>query len=295
MKKLELRGVIPPVVTPFKYDKKQSVDEESLRETLEFLIENGVHGVVMCAAVGEGLYLSPDERRKVVGVSVDKVDGKVPVIATIWNAGTSDALKTAKEMKEIGAEAILAFAPYLHHPSDKGIFEHFRTLAEDADIAVVMYNNPRFCGYNINPEVIAKLAKIDNVTGIKETTHDLMNIVETIRLCKEDMAVIAGAFDLFLPMLYLGGAGCITGYINCLPRLHVNLFESFEKGDFKKAIETYYKILPLFKLGANPANVKEVLNMLGRDAGPPRMPLLPPEKEHKEDLRQALNGVLRGR
>ena len=288
---LNLKGIIPPVVTPFASKQGSGINEESLRKLLRFLLEEGVHGVFVCGGVGEGLLLHPEECEKVVRISVDEVNGKVPVLACVWDSSTDKALNTIKHLADYGADVALVIAPYYYRFSEDDIYEHFKTLGQEAEIPIMIYDLTRFCGYDVSPQVLLKLTEIDNIVGIKESVNDLKFIAETIHLCGNKLSIFAGAFDIFLPTLIFGGHGCITGWINCLPKLHVDLFESFQKGDLQKASELFYKIMPIWKFGANPVMVKEALNILGFSVGHPRRPSRPIKEEERMKLRKVLSDL----
>lgn len=287
--RFELKGVIPPIVTPFESGNERRIDEQSLRRLIRFLMDNGVHGIFVCGGVGEGLFLRSHERKRVTEITVDEVNGHLPVIAGVWEPCTDTALDAMKQIEDIGADAVMVIAPYYYRLSDNEVLGHFKTLGQNSRVPVMIYNLTRFCGYEVKENVLKGLADIENIVGIKESTHDLKVIAENIKLCGRKLSVFAGGFEIFLPTLMLGGDGCITGFMNCIPRLHVELFESFERGDLRKSVELFYKIMPLWTLGANPAMVKEALNVLGFSIGHPRQPLYPVNEESRQRLREVLS------
>jgi 4-hydroxy-tetrahydrodipicolinate synthase len=288
---MKLKGIMPPVVTPFQDNTDQDVDVPRLRELTDFLLGEGVHGLVVCAGNGEGVHLSLEEKRKVTEVSVDRANGKVPVIVGVFATATALAVGEAKQAKDAGADAVLVTLPYYFHHSDEGLFQHFKSIAEKADIPVVIYNLRFFSGYDIEPRVVARLADVDNIVGIKLTTDNLWQIAEILRLCGDKMAVFAGNFDIMLHTMELGGKGCITGFINCLPALHIQLYEYLEQRDMKKATELYNRILPFWRIGPNAAKTKAVLNILGHKVGIPRRPLLPATADEQTRIREGLKAL----
>jgi 4-hydroxy-tetrahydrodipicolinate synthase len=285
---MKLEGMIPPVITPFKSNANQDLDIESLKNFGNFLLSEGVHGLVICAGNGEGVHLSPQERNEIVKVCVDIANSKVPVIVGVFSTATKHAINDVKQVKDYGADAALVALPYYFHHSDEGLYQHYKLLAEKADIPILIYNLRFFSGYDIQPKIVAKLADLDNIVGIKETTPNIWHIAEILRLCGNEFSVFAGNFDILLHTMLLGGKGCITGFINCLPSLHVELYDLLKKGDITNAIELYNKILPFWRLGPGAVRVKAALNLMGHQVGDPRKPLLPASMEDEVKLKEEL-------
>lgn len=288
MKKLVLKGIVTPLVTPFTTDASQEVNESVLREIIDFQLEGGVHALFVCGANGEGVYLSPDEIKKVTEVTVDQVNGKVPVITGVQPPDTRTAVALAKDAKECGGDGVAVLTPHYYPPTNEGLIEHYQQVAENADIPIMIYSLPRYSGYDPSPEVISDLANIENIVALKDCSHDIVKLAEEIELCKDRITILYGGFPLFLPILALGGHGCITGFENVLPRMHVDLFDAFQRGNFERARELYFQILPIVRIGPNPTNVKAALNILGFNVGFPRKPLLPAQSEKIKKLTKIL-------
>jgi 4-hydroxy-tetrahydrodipicolinate synthase len=288
MNKLNLEGIITPIVTPFSSDSSKSLNEPVFREIIDYQLDGGVHGIFTCGANGEGSYLSSQEFETATKVAVDHVQGKVPIITGVQPPDTRTAINLARLAKSVGADAIVILTPHYYHPTKEGIIGHYQQVAHAVDIPIMIYNLPRYAGYDLSPEVVSELANIENVVSIKDCSHDVMKIAEEIRLCRDRISIMYGGFPFFLPILAMGGHGCITGFSNVLPRMHVDLLNAFKVGDLDKAREIYYDILPLVRIGPNPVNVKAALELLGFEVGTPRQPLLPAESSTKKQLKSIL-------
>ena len=290
--KLVARGVFVPMITPFKED--QDIDEEAFRSVIDFLVESGVNGVIPCGSTGEYVMMSQDEHKKAVKIAVDQVNGKIPVIAGAGNPGTKNALALAEYAKDIGADGILAIAPYYHTPTDEGLLEHFRTLAEDGDIPTILYNLPRVTAYDINPALASRLSEIRNFVGIKDSTWNFGHTMDLVRYARDKIAIITGYSEYLLPALVVGCQGGIMTAANVAPKLHVELYNAFKDGNLKKAIELHHKLLPLSRFmfaESNPLVPKKALDLLGVKGGFCRRPLRTITKTTEDQLRKILTDL----
>jgi len=289
---LEIRGIIPAMVTPLKKD--ESLDEDGLRQVIDYLIDAGVHGVFCCGSQGEVYALSDEERRRVIKITVDETNQRVPVYAGTGEVTTKKAIRLTEYAKDIGADAASIATPYFIKPSSNELYTHYRRIAEAVDIPIVLYNNPERTGVNLDASVVSKLAKTDNIVGIKDSSGDLALTAEYIRLTPEDFAIIAGRDSLILATLLYGGKAAIAATANVIPRLVVEIYESFIKGDLKRAKEAQYSLLPLrsaFSLGTFPVVIKEAMAMIGKPGGPAKSPVGPLSEENREKLRSALKDL----
>ena len=284
-------GVIPALITPFKDDG--SLDEEGVKTNVEFLVEQGVDAVVPCGSTGESATLSHEEHVRVIELAVDA--SKVPVIAGTGSNNTAEAIDLTKKAEDIGADAAMVICPYYNKPSDKGLVEHFTKIAESTDLPIILYNVPGRTAKNIPPEVVAKLAKIDNIVGIKEASGDLVQMAEIIRMTQDDDFVLLSGDDaLTLPILSIGGRGVISVAANVAPKLMKDLVDSYMNGDLEGAKATHYRLMPLFKalfIDTNPIPVKKACELIGMAAGKPRLPLVELSDEKTEILKNVMKNL----
>jgi 4-hydroxy-tetrahydrodipicolinate synthase len=287
-------GVYPAIITPFTRGDRPDLDLEGLRENVKWLVEQGVHGIVPCGSTGESATMSHKEHEKVVEETVDVVNGKVPVLAGTGSNNTEEALLLTKAAKNIGADGVLVISPYYNKPNRSGLIKHYTKIA-NLDIPVVMYNVPGRTGQDLNdlkPSLVAELAKHPNIVGIKEASGKLdrmWQIIEETR--NESFRVISGDDNLTLPLLQLGGAGVISVAANVEPKLMVDMYEAFKKGNLARAREIHLKLGPLFKdlfIDTNPIPVKKAVALRGMPAGPVRLPLDDLDAEKTEILKKTL-------
>jgi 4-hydroxy-tetrahydrodipicolinate synthase len=288
-------GVLPAVVTPFK---NGAVDEESLRQLIEFHIENGVHGIVPCGTTGESATLSHEEHERVVEITVDQVKGRVPVVAGTGSNNTAEAIRLTAHAKKAGADGVLMISPYYNKPTQEGIYQHYKKIAEEVPIPIVIYNIPGRTASNIEPSTFARLAEIDTIVGVKEASGSMKQITEIIRLFGDKLTVVSGEDFLTYPLMSVGGKGVICVVANIVPRDMADLCNLLLAGDFEKSRELYYRLLPLCHAmfyETNPAPVKVALEMMGKiSSGEVRLPLAPMSDVNKGKLRKDLEayGVL---
>jgi len=293
MKKLVLEGIMPPHITPMKHDGE--IDESSLRECVRFWIESGVHGLVPCGSNGEAPYLSREERKKVIEIVVEEANGKIPVIAGTGCMSTKETIALTKDAEDVGATAALIVTPFYFRLSNREIIEHFKEISESVDIPIVLYNVPKFTGVNLEPSVIAQLAELDQVIGVKDSSGSIWQIAEIIRLAGNKLSVLAGTGDVIFPTLMLGGRGAIVAIANVAPKICVNLYEAVKSGQYSKAKELQLKLLPLNEVLTKKYGVtavKEALNIIGKPAGYPRKPLLSLEDQSRAEIWAVLKNLM---
>ncbi len=274
-------GIYVAIPTPFKNGK---VDTEALKNHIEFLIENGVDGIVPCGTTGESATLSYEEHEEVIALTIEQARGRVKVIAGTGSNSTSEAIRLTKFAEEVKADGALLITPYYNKPNQEGLYRHFKAVAEAVSIPIVLYNVPGRTGVNMLPETVARLSEIDNIVAIKEATGSTNVATEIINLCGDKMEVLSGDDLTFFPLLSVGAKGVISVTANVIPEKMVEMYKSFTSGDFKRASETHREIYPLTKvlfIDTNPIPVKTALAMMGRMEKEFRLPLCPttPEKE----------------
>ncbi|OPY36725.1 MAG: 4-hydroxy-tetrahydrodipicolinate synthase [Methanoregula sp. PtaU1.Bin051] len=269
-------GVLPAIITPFSRNSSQSLDTRGLVENLEYLISEGIDGVVPCGSTGESATLSFEEHEKVIELTVDTVNGRIPVVAGTGSNNTAEAVRLTKAAKDLGADGVLVISPYYNKPNKAGLIKHYTKLAE-IGIPVIMYNVPGRTGQNLEPDLVAELAKHPGIVGIKEASGNISQISRIIEDTQdEDFVVISGDDNMTLPIMALGGAGVISVAANIVPKRMVAMSDALRRGDLKKALEIHYELSPLFRamfIDTNPIPVKKAVELCGMAAGPVRLPL----------------------
>lgn len=283
------KGSIVAIITPFKDGK---VDEKRLRDLIEFHIKNGTSGIVPCGTTGESATLSFEEHDRVIEITIEQARKRIPVIAGTGSNSTSEAIILTKHAAKVGADASLQVAPYYNRPTQKGLYEHFRKIAESVDIPIILYNIPSRTGVNIEPETMAKLASdCKNIVGVKEASGNLEQMSRIKQLCGQNFDLISGDDSLTLPLLSIGGTGVISVVANIVPTDVADLVNEFQKGNIKRAREIHYKLLPLIKamfIETNPIPVKTAMGLLRYCESDLRLPLCAMSLENLEKLKKAL-------
>jgi 4-hydroxy-tetrahydrodipicolinate synthase len=290
-------GVLPAIITPFQRNQAADLDESGLRDNIEFLVSQGIHGIVPCGSTGESATLSFDEHEKVIEITIETVKGKIPVLAGTGSNNTAEAVRLTRAAKDAGADGVLVISPYYNKPNRSGLIKHYTKLA-DIDIPVVMYNVPGRTGQNMEPDLVAELAKHENIVGIKEASGNISQISQIIEMTlDEDFGVISGDDNMTLPIMALGGSGVISVAANVAPARMVAMNDAFCEGDLQVALDLHYELSPLFRamfIDTNPIPVKRAVELMGRAGGPVRLPLdeLSPEKTSKLKVELKKCGVI---
>ena len=282
------RGAIVAIVTPFKNDQ---VDERALRELIEFQISNGTDGIVPCGTTGESATLSHEEHDRVIEITIDAVKKRVPVIAGTGSNNTTEALRLTKHAYEAGADGALIVCPYYNRPTQEGLYQHFRTIAESVPIPILPYNIPGRTGVNLMPEIVAKLAKIKNIVGIKEASGSITQMSDIINICGNDFAVLSGDDIFTLPLMAMGGAGVISTVSNVAPADMAGLVDAFAAGDMARAKSLHHKMSALIDalfIEVNPIPVKAALALMGKIKYEYRLPLCKMAEANFEKLRKIM-------
>ncbi len=287
-------GIYVAIPTPFRSGK---VDELALRKHIDFLIENGVDGIVPCGTTGESATLSYEEHEQVINVTIEHVNKRVKVIAGTGSNSTSEAIRLTEFAKRAGADGALLITPYYNKPNQEGLYLHFKKIAESVDIPIVLYNVPGRTGVNMLPETVARLSEIENIVAIKEATGNPNVASEIISLSNGKITVLSGDDLTFLPLLSVGARGVISVTANVIPDKMKNMFISFVSGDTEEAEKLHREIYPISKvlfIDTNPIPVKTALWMMGRMEKEFRLPLCPtsPEKEKKIEETLKAGGII---
>jgi 4-hydroxy-tetrahydrodipicolinate synthase len=282
MQNFQLRGIIAAIVTPFRTNFE--LDTDGVKQLVEHLAKAGVHGIMTTGGNGEFPHLLPEERKKVLEMAIEAPHGGASIIACTSACSTKETLILTAHAKDVGADAAIITPPYYFKLPDESIYRHYKTVAEEVRIPLVIYNNPEYTGNNISPSLMEKLSKIRGIIGLKQSNYDLSQAIEIIRLIGNKTAVLTGIDSQLYPTLCVGGKGIFSTAACVVPKEMVELYEAYMKGNHTKALQIHNKLQLINRfLEYDPGYVtpcKEMLNLLGLPAGPvrPPMPLLPDNK-----------------
>lgn len=282
------KGSMVALVTPFKEGK---IDEKALKALVEFHVKNRTSALVPCGTTGESATLSYAEHDKVIELSIEYAKGRIPVIAGTGSNSTDEAIMLTKHAEKSGAKGSLQVSPYYNRPTQKGLYLHFKAIAESVNIPLILYNIASRTGVNIEPETFARLAQVKNIIGVKEASGSLEQMARIRSLCPKDFLLISGDDALTLPVMSIGGVGIISVVANIIPKDVADMCDAFEKGNIARAQELHYKMLPLVKamfIETNPIPVKTAMGLMGLCDGAMRLPLCDMLPENKEKLLKAM-------
>jgi 4-hydroxy-tetrahydrodipicolinate synthase len=284
-------GIMTALVTPFR---DGAVDETALRALIERQIEAEVTGVVPCGSTGESATLSHLEHQRVVEITVEAVAGRIAVVAGTGSNSTREAIELTSHARDAGADGALLLSPYYNKPTQDGIYRHYSEISSACGFPLIVYNIPGRTASNIAPETLARIAQLEHVVGVKESCGNLDQIAHVVAQCPADFVVLSGDDDLTLPLLSVGGKGCISTTANVVPRRMRALYDAWSAGDAKRAREIHFQLLPLFDVlfcETNPIPVKAALELLGWIDGEIRLPLTPLTQPNRERLRVVLKDL----
>lgn len=284
-------GSFVALVTPFQDGK---VDVGRLEALVEHHVQSGTHGLVPCGTTGESATLSHEEHDLVIRTVVKSADGRIPVLAGTGSNSTTEAIRLTRFAQEAGADGALLITPYYNKPTQAGLAEHYRRVATETDIPLILYNVPSRTGVNMLPSTVVALADAPNIVGIKEASGSVDQTVEILR--ESDLVVLSGDDALTLPLMCVGAKGVISVAANVVPSMMVDLVDLATAGDYQGARELHYRLYPLFRMlfvETNPIPVKAALAMQGRVGDELRLPLLPISEEHRRELAEVMEEVIR--
>jgi 4-hydroxy-tetrahydrodipicolinate synthase len=283
---MKLFGCGTALVTPFRADG--SIDERALRALVEWQIASGVHFLVPCGTTGETPALTHEEWLRVIDITIETADGRVPIVAGATSNSTSEAVQRAKTVAgRRGVDAILTASPYYNKPTQEGQYQHFKAIADAVDKPLVLYNVPGRTAANIEPATLARLAKIPNIAAVKEASGSMTQIAEALNIVPEDFLVLSGDDAITLPVISLGGRGIISVASNVIPAEISRMSQAALDNDWTAARKLHRKCLPLMQalfLESNPMPVKCVLAMMGRIEEHYRLPMVPVKPETRSRL-----------
>ena len=281
-------GALTALATPFRDGE---VDAPALRDLIEWQIQSGIDGLVPCGSTGESATLTHAEHDSVIKLTIEQVRKRVPVIAGTGSNSTAEAIRLTAAAREMGADGALLLSPYYNKPTQDGIFRHYKTIAATVDLPLFVYNIPGRTASNILPETIARLAEIKNIVGIKEASGSMDQSSDIVKMCGDRITILSGDDALTLPLIAIGAKGVISTCSNVVPREMHDLAGAALAGDFAKAREIHYRLLPLMRalfVETNPIPVKQALAFMGKCANELRMPLVPMTAGPAERLRIAM-------
>ena len=284
------KGAGVAIITPFHEDG--SVNYEKLGELIEFQIENATDAIIICGTTGEASTLTHEEHLECIKYTIDKVAGRIPVVAGTGSNCTETAIYLSKEAEKYGADGLLVVTPYYNKATQKGLIAHYTAVANSVKIPIIMYNVPSRTGCNILPETAVALAKnVENIVAIKEATGNISQVAKLMQLADGCIDLYSGNDEQIVPLLSLGGFGVISVLSNVAPKETHDIVEKFMNGDVQGSRELQLKAVPLIDqlfCEVNPIPVKAAVNMMGMEAGPLRMPLTEMEDANKENLKAAM-------
>jgi len=289
---VDIKGIIPAMVTPL--DDQEELDEAGLRRLVNFLIEGGVHGLFPIGSQGEFYAFSPEEKRRVWEIVVEQAAGRVPVYAGTGAITTRQVIELNRIAEQAGVDAVSVLSPFFISPTEAELYAHYVAIAEATSLPVLLYNNPGRTGVKLSVGLVARLAEHPNIVGIKDSGGDLSLTIEMIRQTGDDFAVLMGRDSLIFAGLMHGIKGAIAATANVVPALVVKIYQAFLEGDLARSLAAQERLLPLrlaFELGTFPVVIKDAMNMIGVQVGPPRRPLQSLRGDAMDKLRDVLEQV----
>ena len=283
--KNKIKGSIVAIVTPFRNGE---IDEETFRELVEWHVESNTHCIVPVGTTGESATLSHDEHKRVIEICIDQVKGRVPVIAGAGSNNTKESLDLAQFAKEAGADAILMVTPYYNKPTQEGLYLHYKTVAEEVEVPIIVYNVPGRTSVNLLPSTVARLSRLEHIIGIKEASGNLKQVSEVIKLSDPDFIVLSGDDPTCFATMALGGRGVISVAANVVPREMSDMMNACLDQEWDKARELHFRFFDLFNalfIETNPVPAKTALHLMEKIPSPEvRLPLAPMQEQTLEKL-----------
>jgi 4-hydroxy-tetrahydrodipicolinate synthase len=281
-------GALTAIITPFR---DGAVDEAALRELVEWQIQSGIDGLVPCGSTGESATLSHTEHERVIKITIEQTRKRVPVVAGTGSNSTAEAIRLTASAREMGADGALLISPYYNKPTQDGIYKHYKMVAASVDLPIFAYNIPGRTGSNVAPETFARLAEIKNIIGVKEASGSTEQTSDILRLTNGKFTVLSGDDALTVPLMAVGAKGVIATIGNAMPREMHELAAAGLAGDFERARQLHYKMLPLMRtlfIETNPICIKQALAFMGKCCNELRMPLVPMTAPAAEKLKAAM-------
>ena len=272
--KLKLDGIWTPIPTPLTTQGK--IDQEATKKLVDFHIESGIDGILPLGTSGEFALLTREERKLLVETVVNEVSGRVPVVAGVSDPSLENVLQLSADVKEAGADAVIATPPYYFTTTDQGHYHHFKTISESIDLPLMIYNIPEWTHSFVTPETVQRLADENLVVGMKYTEYNFLNLVRFLKTSQAKISIFTGSDAMAYSNLEFGGSGGILGSANVAPKIASKIFDDYKKGNLRGAREWQEKLLPIIEalsIGKYPSSLKEAMNLIGRPVGPTKQPL----------------------
>lgn len=287
--KLKMPRLITAMITPF--DDRLQVNYAKAAEVAEHLVQNGTEGIVVAGTTGESPVLSDEEKLRLFATVKEQVGSRVSVWAGTGSNNTQHSIELSREAEKLGVDGVLLVGPYYNKPSQEGLYQHFRAIAEAINIPAMVYNIPSRTSSNILPETIARLAQIDNIVALKESSGDMNQVSQLAYLLPEGMKVYSGDDSLTLPMMALGAHGVVSVASHLVGKDIQRMITAFNNGDTREATRIHLALFPIFKglfITTNPVPLKEAMNILGMEVGGLRLPLTRASQQEHEFIRNML-------
>ncbi len=288
MKKIIFKGCGTAISTPFT---KDGINFEEFGKLIEFQISEGVDSIIVCGTTGESSTMTEKEKKDTIKYAIDKVNGRIPVIAGTGSNNTASAIEMSKYAESVGADALLVVTPYYNKTTQAGLVEHYKAIANSTNLPIIVYSVSSRTGVNITPETCLELSKIPNIVAVKEASGNISQVAKIAALCGDNLHIYSGNDDQIIPILSLGGLGVISVLSNVAPKYTHEMVQNFFDGKIKEATEMQLKAIDLVGslfCEVNPIPVKEALNMMGYNYGTPRLPLVKLSEKGSERLNKSL-------
>lgn len=283
-------GIFIPIITPF--NQKGEIDEAGLKKLVNYFIKAGVHGLVPCGTTGESVTMTEEEVLRVIQIAVAETKGRIPVIAGTGSVDTAKTVKMTEKAAKLGVDGVLVVCPYYNRPSQQGIYEHFKLVAAATNLPIIIYNIPSRTGVNINFDTVARLAKIENIVGIKESAGDINQLMNLMAI--ENFSVLSGEDHMIFPNMCLGGNGAIVASGHVSPEKFVHLYNLAKEGKMAEARKLHFELLPLVRAlfyEPNPTAIKAAMSLLGLPGGKVRLPMVKASVQCQKVVKDALVGL----
>ena len=288
MKETIFKGCGTAIATPFT---KDGVNFEEFGKLLENQIQAGVDAIIVCGTTGESATMSEKEKKDTMKFAIEKVAKRTKVILGTGSNNTKSAVEMSKYAESIGADGLLVVTPYYNKTTQKGLIEHYKTIAEAVKLPIIMYSVASRTGVNINPETCLELSKIDNIVAIKEASGNISQVAKIAALCKDNLDIYSGNDDQIIPVLSLGGKGVISVLSNVMPKFTHDMTYKYFNGEIEEACKMQLEVIDLIDSlfsEVNPIPVKYALNLMGYDFGKPRLPLIELSKVNQEKMKEIM-------
>jgi len=288
MKEILFDGCGTAIATPFD---ENGVNLKEFERLVEDQIQNKVDAIIVCGTTGEASTMTEEEKLQTIECAVKTAHGRVPIIAGTGSNNTRAVIEMNKKVETLGVDGVLVVTPYYNKTTQAGLIEHYKVIAENTSLPIILYNVPGRTGVNIKPETCLELSKIPNIVAIKEASGDLSQVAEIANLCRDELTIYSGNDDQIVPILSVGGKGVISVLSNIEPKYTHDMCYKFFDGDVKTSAKMQVDVVPLVKAlfsEVNPIPVKAALNIIGYNFGIPRLPLIEMSEKAKENLKKQM-------